>query len=145
MWNELTSESDLNSFMKMHYGFHDSCIKEMKYMSGAYVNENLGMWPANSKRVLRMIVQRQFEGSSVIEMEFEGLVFLKLFPNDEDYTCEILDATMIWKEDCIFWCDYGGLTEAEIADFEGTAICAQKVRWRIVNEYLGDKEVYVSV
>ncbi len=41
MWNEITNEEDLQSFMKCMYFFHDSCIKELKYISGAYVDENL--------------------------------------------------------------------------------------------------------
>lgn len=97
MWNEIASEKDLNAFMDTVYGFHDSCLKEIKYISGAYVNEKLSMSPVNKQRILSMIIQRQFENPSVIEMQFVGLKYLKLFPNDENYTCEILDATMILK------------------------------------------------
>lgn len=145
MWNEITNEKDLNSFMDAIYGFHDSCLKEIKYISGAYVNEKLSMKPVNSQRILSMIIQRQFEDPSVIEMQFVGLKYLKLFPNDENYTCEILDATMILKEDRIYWCDCGGLSEKDIGNYTGTTICASKVRWRAVNEYIGAKEIYVTI
>ena len=70
---------------------------------------------------------------------------LKLFPNDENYTCEILDATMIIKEDRIYWCDCGGLSEKDIENYTGTTICASKVRWRAADEYLGEKEIYVTI
>ena len=92
-----------------------------------------------------MIIQRQFENLSVIEMQFIGLKYLNLFPNDENYTCEILDATMIFKEDCIYWCDCGGLSLKEIESYTGTTICASKVRWRVVNEYIGPNEIYVTI
>lgn len=105
MWNEIANEKDLYIFMDAMYGFHDSCLKEIKYISGAYVNEKLNMLPVNNQRILHMIIQRQFENPSVIEMQFEGLKYLKLFPNDENYTCEILDATMILKEDCVYCCN----------------------------------------
>ena len=95
MWNDIANEKDLHGFMDAMYGFHDSCIKEFKYISGAYVNEKLSMSPVNSQRILSMIIQRQFENPSVVEMQFVGLKYFKLFPNDENYTCEILDATMI--------------------------------------------------
>ena len=49
MWNEINNDKDLNSFMDMHYGFHDSCVKELKYISGAYVDENLSMHPIKNK------------------------------------------------------------------------------------------------
>lgn len=145
MWNEINSYEDLSNFMDMHYGFHDSCLKELKYISGTYVNENLSMHPINDHRTLKIVIQRQFKDPCVIELEFMGLIYLKLFPNDENYTSEILDATMILKDDCIFWCDCGGLSETDIETYKGTTICASKVRWRAADKYIGSKEVYVSV
>ena len=61
MWNDIANENDLIKFMDAMYGFHDSCIKEIKYISGAYVNEKLSMSPINSQRILSVIIQRQFE------------------------------------------------------------------------------------
>ena len=145
MWSEIADEKDLNSFMDIMYGFHDSCIKEIKYISGAYVDETLGMFPVNNQRILSMIIQRQLTNPSVFEMQFMGLKYLRLFPNDENYTCEILDATMILKEDCIYWCDCGGLSEKNIESYAGTTICASRVRWRAVDEYIGSKEIYVTI
>lgn len=144
MWNEISNEKDLYSFMDNMYGFHDSCLKEIKYISGAYVNEKLGMYALNDQRVLSVIIQRQFEDPSAVEMQFAGLKYLKLFPCDDDYTCEILDATMILKEDCVYWCDCGGLSEEDIESYTGTVICASKVRWRAVDEYIGPNEIYVT-
>ena len=143
MWNEIANEQELNKFMDDIYGFHDSCLKELKYISGAYVEKNLSMRPINEKRTLSVIIQRQFKNPSVIELQFEELKYLKLFPNDE-YTCEILDATMILKEDCIYWCDCGGLSEEDIESYTGTVICASKVRWRAVDKYIGPDEVYLA-
>lgn len=40
MWNEITTEKELNNFLDVMCYFHDSCLKEIKYISGAYVNEN---------------------------------------------------------------------------------------------------------
>ncbi len=142
MWNEINNENDLNDFLNMLYFFHDSCIKELKYTSGAYVEETLAMYPVNDVRKLNLLIQRQFEDNSVIEMEFSRLKYMKLLPADDNYTCEILDATMILKSDCIYWCDCGGLTEEDIDKYNGTVICAEKVRWRPVENCLGEKEVY---
>ena len=144
MWNEIANEKDLNSFMDAMYGFHDSCLKEIKYISGAYVDEELSMFPINNKRILSMIIQGQFESPSVIEMQFAGLKYLKLFPNDENYTCEILDATMIFKDDCIYWCDCGDLSESDLDNYTGTLICASKLRWRSIENHMGEKEFYHS-
>lgn len=145
MWNDISSEQDLSVLMETVCDFHDSCIKEIKYISGAYVDNDLTMHPVNDLRILKMIIQRQFDNPSAIELEFLGLKYCKLSPCDEDYTCELLDATMLLKEGCVLWCDCGGLTETEMAQYSGTIVCASKVRWRVVNEYIGAKEVYKSV
>jgi len=143
MWNEITNETELKEFWDIHYGFHDSCLKEFKYISGAYANEK-AMYPINDFRILKVIFQGAFKNSDVVEMEFIGLKRLTIYPTDENFTCEILDATMILKDDCIYWCDRGGLTEEDLEDYGGTVICASKVRWRAADEYLGPDEVYKS-
>lgn len=145
MWNDIRCEQDITDLMELVYEFHDSCIKEAKYISGAYVNHDLGMHPVNDLRVLKMIIQRQFDNPSVIELEFSGLKYCRLAPDDEKFSCEIHDATMLWKGNCVYWCDCGGLTEAELERYAGTVVCAEKVRWRVADEYLGKKEVYRSI
>ena len=144
MWQEIRTEEELLCFKDKVCSFHDSCIKEISYISGAYVDENLSMYPINDRRVLRVVIQRQFEKDSIIEMEFQDLKYLKLFPVDERYTCEILDSTMIIKDGNIFWCDCGGLSEPDLDDYAGTLICASKLRWRSVENHLGGKEFYHS-
>lgn len=145
MWNEIQSFEDLSEFLDMVCFFHDSCIKEMKYLSGAYVDNDLSMYPLNDSRVLSMVIQRQFETFSMIEIRFEGLKFLKLCPVNTQYTCEIHEATLLLKDDCIWWCDCGGLSEADIADYDGTVICASKLWWRSIDEHMGSDPFYLSV
>lgn len=144
MWNEINNEIDLKSFIDMYCDFHDSCIKELRYISGAYVSNDLSMYPINDQRILKLIIQRQLKNPSVIEMEFVGLKSFSMCPSDEKHTCEILDATMILKNNCVYWCDCGGVSEDELDSYEGTFICAEKVRWRVADEYIGPKEVYIN-
>lgn len=144
MWNEITNQNDLDAFINLFGGFHDSCIKEFKYVSGAFVNENLSMHPINNKRDFKIIFQRQFNNPSVVEMEFTGLLRLSMYPVDENYTCEILDATMILSDNCVYWYDCERLTENELNTYTGTLICASKVRWRVAEEYIGDNEIYTK-
>lgn len=145
MWTEILDKNALKEFMESVAFFHDSCIKEIKYLSGAYVDEDLSMYPVNDRRVLSVIIQRQFKENSMIEMEFQGLKYLKLFPADDKYSCEILDSTMILKDDCIYWCDRGGLSEADLDDYEGTLLCASKFRWRPVDGCMGQKEFFLPI
>lgn len=41
MWNELQNENDIRQFMERFCYLHDSCIKEMYYVSGANVDQEL--------------------------------------------------------------------------------------------------------
>lgn len=144
MWNEIVDKNDLMFFMDKIDFFHDSCIKEMKYVSGAYVDNKLAMYPLNDRRLLNIIIQRQFKELSMIEMQFVGLKCLKIFPTDEEYTCEIFDSTMILKEDCIYWCDCGDVSENDLEAYEGTFVCASKLRWRSIENRMGQDDFYVA-
>lgn len=141
MWNEINTEQELHDFLELYGGFHDSCLKELRYISGAFVNQNLGMHPINDQRKLYIVFQRQYEKFTVIEMEFSGLLKLNLCPNDESYTCEILDAPMFFEDGKIYWGDSDWFKE-ERERYEGTWLCAEKVRWRNADEYIGSKEIY---
>ena len=144
MWEAIRTSDEILRFMEKMCYFHDSCIKEMHYISGAYVGEGFAMYPLNDRRVLRVVIQRQCAKNAMIEMEFQGLKCLKLAPADEDYTCEILDSTMIIKDGNIYWCDCGDLSEADLGAYEGTLICAAGFRWRSIENHMGEKEFYHS-
>ncbi len=144
MWETISTNDEVLRFMENVCYFHDSCIKEICYISGAYVNDNLSMYPFNNRRVLRVVIQRQYEKNSMIEMEFHGLKSLRLVPTDERYTCEILDSTLLIKNGYIYWCDCGKLSESDLNDYGGTFICAAKLRWRFIENHMGEKEFYHS-
>ena len=142
MWHSVHTEDDITFLMETGGYFHDSCLKELKYVSGAYVNNDLSMHPINDMRELKMIIQRQDDNPSAIELVFSGLNYCKLFPSNEQFTCEILDATLLWKDGNILWADCGGLSLEEIEKYDGTVISATGLRWRAVSEWTGCEEVY---
>ena len=131
-WNEILNEQALAEFAALTGHFHDGCVKELRYVSGAYVAPNLNMFPLNDRRVLRMVIQCQSKEHPVIELEFAGLKSLSLSPVGTDYTCEISKAVMRMEDGCFCWRDDGE-----------TTVRAEKVRWRLLGEdCLGDKEIY---
>ena len=131
-WNEIMNEQDLSELAARMGHFHDGCVKELRYVSGAYVNSNLNMYPLNDRRALRMVVQCQSKEHPVIELEFAGLKTLSLSPVGTDYTCEIAEAVMRMEDGCFYWSDGGD-----------TTVCAEKMRWRLLGEdRLGDQEIY---
>ena len=138
MWNEIRNDDELLNFLKKVHYFHDSCIKEIKYLSGAYVEQDLAMYPINDQRLLNVIIQCQDSRCSVIEMEFSKLKTLKLIPISENYTCEILKSTMFFKDGHIHWYD----RDMALLDDGGTYICADSMRWRIAHNRLGSKRFW---
>ena len=56
MWHEISDNQDAKALMAAVGGFHDSCVKEIHYISGACVPGDLGMWPLNSRRSLRVLI-----------------------------------------------------------------------------------------
>nr|OTO69799.1 hypothetical protein A5866_002015 [Enterococcus sp. 12C11_DIV0727] len=39
----INNEDDIRTFMESFYYFHDSCLKELKYVSGGYLNPDGSM------------------------------------------------------------------------------------------------------
>ena len=137
MWHSITSQNDLLVFLDLINYFHDSCIKEMKYVSGAYVNDDLSMYPLNSVNTLSVIFQRQSENFLTFELEFSNLEFINFFPVSPQYTCEILDAILIKKDNLYYWCDSRHVNESEIEQYDGTVICSSGLRWRSIENNQG--------
>lgn len=142
MWNNICNKNDLEGLMNSFGNFHDSCIKEFKYVSGAYVSKNLSMQPINMERRPRVIFQRQDTNPSAIEIEFIGLNHMCIYPVNGEYTCEILSAAMKFYEEKIYW--YDGENDINRNDDKGTVICSTSARWRAVDEYIGSDEVYTK-
>ena len=121
---------ELQTFMEKLHFFHDSCIKEIQYISGAYVNAELRMHAINDRRLLRVLVQRQCAELATLELEFGGLKYMNLIPLDETYTCEILAAALYFQDGYIYWCDKTADDAQDAGPFESILICAERLRWR---------------
>jgi hypothetical protein len=145
MWHDITNQNETEDFMEKMGNFHDGCLKELKYISGAYVCTDLSMQPLNDRRILKVILQRQYDDPSVIEMEFIGLTRFILIPVDPCINFAFISrAKMFFKNDCICWCDQEEFSEEGIGEKPETLICASKVRWRSADEFIGDGEVYLT-
>ena len=130
MWQEIKTDMELQTFMEKLHFFHDSCIKEIQYISGAYVNAELRMHAINDRRLLRVLVQRQCAELATLELEFGGLKYMNLIPLDETYTCEILAAALYFQDGYIYWCDKTADDTQDAGPFESILICAERLRWR---------------
>jgi len=125
-WCYVETQDDAESLMREVYGFHDSVLKSLDYISGACVDENKSMFPLDSVRTLRMVIGSQW--SDTIELVFEGLVALNLRPSDDNYDCIIMCASIFLKDETAFWSN----AEMEKEDWPPECTCAKaySLRWR---------------
>jgi len=131
MWKNINDEKDIDELLlKVNY-FHDSCIRKISYVSGAYVDEDLAMHPVNDDRVLTIVFDSQFKKCHSFELEFGKVNYMKLMPASDSYTCEILGATLVIKDGLIYWADGEVPVENIPESYNGTVICAEDLRWRI--------------
>ena len=133
MWKKITTNEDIKELMETFDEFHDSCLKKLSYVSGAYVDKKLAMFPLNCLRSLKVIFQRQQLNPITIEIEFIGVEQLLLRPVKPDYTCNIFAATMFLKDGLLYWYDDKNIRVNNYEMFDGTMICSTKARWRFLD------------
>lgn len=141
-WNEIVQDGG-SGLVDLFGDFKDSCVKEVRYVSGAYVDEELAMWPYNDKRTLFLLLQRQEEGPAAIELAFDGVECFHLEPAGEEYDCSIIRAEFYWREGMLWWSDAIGFDPGHPPYGQQFSwVCARSARWRIRDEWLGDRVLY---
>lgn len=127
-WNTIETQDDIDFLLKTFNGFHDSCIVSMQYKSGAYVDKSdFSMNPINIERTLSIIFHSQFKNCLAIEIVFDKLIKLNLEPNDENYDCIILGATIQKENGKFFWADS---PDCIYSSPKGTWIICENLMWR---------------
>lgn len=139
---EINDDRDIEKLMKEFNYFHDSCIKEIKYNSGGYVDEKGAMYPFNSKRCVKMIFQSQSANIRVIELKFDGITKLNLFPRNEEYDCVIYGASVKKIDNIYYWSEWENLKLEDLSKEEGTWVSADKISWRQLENAFGCEEIY---
>lgn len=142
---EIKQDSDIEKLMEEFNWFHDSCIKELQYYSGGYVEEGGAMYPLNTIRCVKIIFQSQAAHTRVIEMKFEKIKKLNLVPRDEEYDCIIYEASLEKIDGLFYWSEWKDFNEEDLKKEVGTWISSQKVSWRPLKNAFGSKQVYQMI
>ncbi|MDD2268460.1 MAG: hypothetical protein PHY15_02785 [Eubacteriales bacterium] len=129
-WNYIETQEDAESLMEQVSGFHDSVLKELNYISGAYVDSNKSMYPKADLRKVAMCFESQW--CQPIEMIFEGVTTLNLRPSGDNYDSIIFGASLYVKDASVFFCD--DYLEKIDRSYEGTWITAYSLRWRFITD-----------
>lgn len=117
-WNYISTQDDANQLMDLFFGFHDSTINKLVYEED------------DRRKELTVTVDNS-GWYGIIELCFEGLVAVNLRPPLENYSREIFGATLIVKDETVFWAD-GSMSE-ENFDYKGTYIKALNLKWRQIS------------
>jgi hypothetical protein len=141
-FKQIESSEDIECLMKKLLRFHDSCIKEIRYISGGYVSEEKTMHPFNSKRIVYMLIQSQHSEIPVIELQFNLIDKLNLKPKFGDYDCVIYEASLIKKNDLFYWSERAGFDTQDADNDNITWISAKELSWRPLENALGERELY---
>ena len=123
-WNYIRTQADADDFMKQFVYFHDAVLKKMEYTEASYNR-----------------LTARFDNSGwygVAELCFEGVLVCNLRPPTENHTGYIYSATLLVKDECIYWAD-DELGEEEFDEDEnghlnycGSYIKALNLKWRKV-------------
>ncbi len=145
-WMEINNQNDIEHLMNITHSFHDSCLKEFKYLSGMYVNKDGSMAAINNKRQIHLIIQSQSE-PNVIEMIFEKILCMSLKPTDETYDGIIMNSHIAIENDYFVWFDNSDFKENYQELYNSslvTYIKAKKIKWRINNKHIGKDDVFIE-
>lgn len=113
-WNYILTQADADDFMKKFVGFHDSTLEKVNYSESG-----------------SPVVNAFFDNSGwfgVVELCFEGVQLLKIIPASENYSREILEASLIIENESVFWAD--AYMEKPNNLYEGSIIRALNLKWR---------------
>ena len=143
-YNVIKNANDILYLMEKYNDFHDSCIKEIHYLSGGFVGENLAMYPINDQRRVSIIFQRQGASDSVIELLFMGVDKINLEPRNEEYDCIIFGASLKIVNNLVYWSEYDDFDENDLVNERGTWISARQVMWRELPGALGDQPIFIN-
>lgn len=148
IWQEINNQADIDYLRKIYGGFHDSCITELQYISGADVDKNLSMGFGDSMdRKLSVKFKRQWKPVE-LELLFEGMRKMNIAGWQNNYYCEILDCYLKLQNDLIkglddnlvVWADDAGFNPKEIFDCNALAepmmtyIISEKLKWRLLED-----------
>lgn len=139
-WNEIKEKKDIDKLLEEYYGFHDSCLVELNYKNGMYVDEEGSMnFGTDEERELHMIFQSQCT-KRVLELCFTSVKKFYMADWQDNYGYEILDCYLEIltneKESLVIWADskefdprkgLGGEKESELTT---TYIIAGNLKYR---------------
>ncbi len=115
-WQYIQTQEEAQEFMKLFAGFHDSNLVKLTYDESDECGIKVNVIFDNSCWF------------GVVELCFEGVQLLKIVPPKENYSSEILSATLYVDEEGVFWAD--NYMEKPDIKYDGSIIRALSLKWK---------------
>ena len=142
-WIEVSSQADLDALMDTFGRFHDGCLKEMHMWTESYVDKDLSMsCPFHLDTHVRLLIQRQFETPSAIELLFDGVMHINVAPSQDNYDSIIFDATLLFQDSIFYWADVRNWSPNQEDSASATWIGGSNLKWRDASEWMGESMRY---
>jgi hypothetical protein len=142
-WDKIESKADIDKLFDAFGGFHDSCLREAHVWTEHYVSDDFSM--ACNGRLdthIRMLFQRQEAGTSAVELLFDEVVRFNLAPSPENYESIIFDATLLSRDDVIYWAEASGWSPDTTDRDSVTWVAAKRMSWRDASQWMGSHLKY---
>ena len=139
-WNEIRTTDDVDYFNTLVSLFNESYLKELCFVSGNYVSEDLKLQECNEP-IARLLFQSKWGNPSVIEMEFREILQINIKPSAKEDGSIIFDAPLHAINDIFYW-NSNDVLFREDRKVDYTWIAAKQVFWRIREGLLGNKKTY---
>jgi hypothetical protein len=137
MWHVISSPSEAESLMQTFGSFHDGCIRNLQVWGGYFVGPGLSMsCPDTPDLKCRVLVQRQWDDPSAIELLFDGVSHISISAT-AGYDRIISRATLRAEEGRIVWSPDMDFDESKYEFGNSSAIVATRLWWRVVADGLG--------
>ena len=145
-WRVLSDQRGIDELLKLFGNFHDGCIREMHLWTETFVKENLSMsCPSHLDTKVRILFQRQFVSPSAVELQFDGVVQVRMQPTAENYDSVIFEAGIFMSGDLFYWTDGGATSLNEfLLGSPGTLIVGKQLKWRDASPWMGPTLRYRS-
>lgn len=141
-YKEIRTMDDVLEFMNLFNHFHDSCLKELKYVSGSYVNPDLSMVASDSLKTISAVFHSQNPNLSSIEIVFLDVERLCLVPRLDHYDSIILGAHFSLMDGIFYWAEYDDFDYHRSTEFNGTWVQCKGVKWKSLCDSLGSNLTY---
>ena len=141
-WKEIKTQADADALMEAFGDFHDACLKEAHLWTDHWVSSDLSMaCNGDLDNRVRLLIQRQFQKPSAIELLFEEVTRFNLVPTPENYDSIIFAATLLVQDGTMYWSSDGGWRPDKLNRDESTWLSAKRLRWREV-PWMGEELRY---